>query len=68
MKNREDLKEYYGSEEIELLSYLEFGSIDIKNAKKTVWGYWQHQEAYDLYMFARYARDLFLFRDFYTEK
>lgn len=42
MKNREDLKEYYGSEEIELLSYLEFGSIDIKNAKKTVWGYWQH--------------------------
>ena len=68
MKNREDLKEYYGSEEIELLSYLEFGRIDIKNAKKTVWGYWQHQEAYDLYMFARYARDLFLFRDFYTEK
>lgn len=59
---------YYGSEKRELLSYLEFGSIDLENAKKTIWGYWQDQEAYDLYMFARYARDLFLFRDFFDEK
>lgn len=68
MDNKGKMISYYGSEDTELLSYLEFGSIDIKNAKKTVWGYWQHQEAYDLYMFARYARDLFLFRDFYYEK
>lgn len=64
----QNLKSYYGSEEIDLLSYLEFGSIDIKNAKKTVWGYWQHQDAYDLYMFARYARDLLLFREFFEQK
>ena len=60
-KNQEN---YYGGKEMSSLSYLEFGSIDIAGAKKTVWGYWQDQEAYDLYMFSRYARDLFSFRHF----
>lgn len=47
---------------------MEFGSIDLVKHKKTVWGYWQDSEAYDLYMFSRYAKDLFLFRDFFEEK
>ena len=29
---------YYGTEDIKSLSYLEFGSIDLKNANKKVWG------------------------------
>lgn len=57
-------KAYYGSDEIDSISYLEFGSIDLKKADKTIWAYWQDQMAYDMYMFSRYARDLFVFRDF----
>ncbi len=63
-----DRKNYYGNENIESLSYLEFGSIDIKEGKKSIWAYWQDQDAYDMYMFSRYARDLFLFRKFLDEK
>ena len=59
---------YYGTEKRDSLSFLEFGSIDLEKHKKTTWGYWQDAEAYDLYMFARYAKDLFLFRDFFKEK
>ena len=65
MGNRE---EYYGSEKISSLSYLEFGSIDLEEGKKTIWAYWQDQKAYDMYMFSRYARDLFAFRKFLGEK
>lgn len=65
MRNRE---EYYGSEKISSLSYLEFGSIDLEKGKKTIWAYWQDQRAYDMYMFSRYARDLFAFRKFLGEK
>lgn len=61
------LNSYYGNEQMKQISYLEFGSIDIENSKKEIWGYCQHQKAYDYYMFARYANDLFLFRDFYDE-
>ena len=61
--NNEKLN-YYGSDEVETVSYLEFGSIDLNKAKKTVWAYWHDQQAYDLYMFSRYARDLFIFREF----
>ena len=55
---------YYGSEENTAISYLEFGSVDIEKKSKKIWGYLQDQEAYDLYMFARYARDLFAFREY----
>ena len=55
---------YYGKEKSSSISFLEFGSIDINAKSKKVWGYWQDQEAYDLYMFSRYARDLFAFRHF----
>ena len=57
-------KEYYGTDDNSAVSYLEYGSIDLENKSKKIWGYWQDQEAYDLYMFARYARDLFSFREF----
>ena len=58
---------YYGSQEIDSISYLEFGAIDKKNGERKIWGYWQDQDAYDLYMFSRYARDLFAFRKFLQE-
>lgn len=65
--NNKSAENYYGSNDIRLLSYLEFGSIDLEKSKKEIWGYYQHQKAYDYYMFSRYANDLFLFRDFYKE-
>lgn len=68
MGNKMNKAGYYGSDKQGTLSYLEFGSLDLENATKKIWGYWQDQEAYDLYMFARYARDLFLFRDYFEEE
>ena len=61
-------KQYYGCENPEAVSYLEFGSINLQKGEKKIWGYWQDQLAYDLYMFARYSRDLFAFRKFFDEK
>ena len=60
----ENENSYYGTEAHHAISYLEFGSINPMERTKKIWGYWQDQEAYDLYMFARYARDLFAFRHF----
>ena len=61
-------KKYYGCENPESISYLEFGSINLIKGEKSIWGYWQDQIAYDLYMFARYSRDLFAFRKFFEEE
>lgn len=61
-------KKYYGCENPESISYLEFGSINLIKGEKKIWGYWQDQVAYDLYMFARYSRDLFSFRKFFEEE
>lgn len=58
---------YYGCENPESVSYLEFGSINLVKAEKKIWNYWQDQDAYDLYMFARYSKDLFAFRKFFDE-
>lgn len=63
-----DNKKYYGCENPESVSYLEFGSVNLLKGEKKIWGYWQDQIAYDLYMFARYSRDLFAFRKFFDEK
>lgn len=63
-----DNSKYYGCENPESVSYLEFGSINLIKGEKKIWGYWQDQLAYDLYMFARYSRDLFAFRKFFDEK
>lgn len=59
---------YYGCENPKSVSYLEFGSINLAKGEKKIWNYWQDQDAYDLYMFARYSRDLFSFRKFFHEK
>lgn len=61
-------RQYYGCENPEAISYLEFGSINVVKGEKKIWNYWQDQNAYDLYMFARYAKDLFAFRKFFDEK
>lgn len=58
---------YYGCEKPESVSYLEFGSINLVKGEKKIWNYWQDQMAYDLYMFARYSKDLFAFRKFFQE-
>lgn len=63
-----DNRKYYGCDEPESVSYLEFGSINLVKGEKIIWNYWQNQEAYDLYMFARYSRDLFAFRKFFEEE
>lgn len=63
-----DNQKYYGCENPESVSYLEFGSINLVKKDKKIWGYWQDQIAYDMYMFARYSKDLFAFRKFFTEK
>lgn len=63
-----DNSKYYGCENPESVSYLEFGSINLVKGEKTIWNYWQDQAAYDLYMFARYSRDLFAFRKFFDEE
>ena len=58
-----DRSDFYGQEANDLLTFLEFGSIDIKSQYKRTWGFALHQDAYDIYMLARYMRDLILFRD-----
>ena len=63
-----DKNDYYGCDDPEAVSYLEFGSINLVKGEKKIWNYWQDQDAYDLYMFARYARELFFFRKFFGEK
>lgn len=42
-----DNKKYYGCENPEAVSYLEFGAINIVKGQKTIWNYWQDQMAYD---------------------
>lgn len=62
-----DNYKYYGCECPESVSYLEFGSINFMKGEKKIWNYWQDQDAYDLYMFARYSKDLFAIRKFFDE-
>lgn len=59
---------YYGTQDVHSVSYLEFGSMDLAAKSKKIWAYWQDEEAYDLYMFARYARDLLAFRKLIENK
>ena len=58
-----NLPSYYGSRDAELVSFLEFGSIDLANQVKRTWSLMLHQDAYDAYMLARYTKDLLLYRD-----
>ena len=53
-----DNKTYYGTEDSKVITYLEFGEIDITNSKKKIWNFQLHQKAYDWLMLGRYANDL----------
>ena len=55
MKN----KTFYGTSELDSLSYMEFGSIDLVEGKKNVWDFRLHDKAYDFLMHARYSNDIF---------
>lgn len=54
---------YYGTDKPEHLTYLEFGAIDLANSQKNIWGFHQHQQAYDWFMLARYANDIAVLSD-----
>ncbi|MDR1365940.1 MAG: hypothetical protein LBJ03_02500 [Holosporales bacterium] len=55
--------DFYGTDkDIDSLTYLEFGSIDPINVKKTVYDFKLHQTAYDWFMLARYANDILTIR------
>jgi len=53
-----DTNTFYGTEQKDIITYLEFGEIDIKNCKKKVWNFQLHQKAYDWLMLGRYSNDL----------
>lgn len=53
---------FYGTEEISSLSYMEFGAIDLSSSKKLVWDLKLHQKAYDWYMHARYSNDILCYK------
>jgi hypothetical protein len=59
--------DFYGDDSNQAVSFLEFGSIHLGNQSKSTWAFLLHQDAYDFYMFPRYARDLFRFRDFIND-
>ena len=64
MDNESTSKEnYYGTKEPEGLTYLEFGGIDLKNSKKEIWDFKTDQDAYDLFMLARYAKEIIAYQD-----
>ena len=54
---------YYGTDSIEGLTYLEFGGIDLKNSKKEIWDFKTDQTAYDLFMLARYSKEIIGYQD-----
>jgi hypothetical protein len=54
---------YYHSNKIKTQTYLEFGSINLKDNKKIVYDYRIDQEAYDFFMVGRYANELIAYRD-----
>jgi len=64
MTNKNPSKEnYYGTSEVEGLTYLEFGGVDLVNSKKEIWDFKTDQDAYDLFMIARYAKEIIGYQD-----
>lgn len=53
-----DISKFYGTEEGSTFSYLEFGSINLKEGKKEIWDFRLHEKAYDWLMLARYTNDM----------
>ncbi|OGT07448.1 MAG: hypothetical protein A2103_04225 [Gammaproteobacteria bacterium GWF2_41_13] len=54
-----DAKTFYGTEQRNTITYLEFGEIDIVEGEKKIWNFQLHQKAYDWLMLGRYSNDLF---------
>lgn len=64
MKNKKRTKKnYYGTDNIDSLTYLEFGSKNLNNSKKDIWDFKTDQLAYDFFMLARYSREIVGFQD-----
>ena len=63
IKNNNSKKNYYGTSRNQSQSYLEFGSKNLKSSKKNIWDYKTDQDAYDLFMVARYSRELIAYKD-----
>jgi hypothetical protein len=59
---------FYGDDSHKSVSFLEYGSMDLETKSKSTWGFLLHQDAYDSYMFSRYAKDMFYFRDFINDE
>lgn len=53
-----EIKKFYGTEKSNIITYLEFGEINIVEGKKKVWDFRLHQKAYDWLMLGRYMNDI----------
>ena len=51
-------KAFYNEEKPTCFTFLEFGSVNTSSGKKEIWDFRLHQEAYDLFMLARYMKDI----------
>ena len=58
---KKEKQQYYGSQEKESLTYLEFGGIDLVEGSKSIWDFRIDQEAYDFLMLSRYAKEIIAF-------
>ena len=58
---KKEKQQYYGSQEKESLTYLEFGGIDLVEGTKSIWDFRIDQEAYDFLMLSRYAKEIIAF-------
>ena len=53
---------FYGNKNTRMITFLEFGEIDLEKGKKTIWDFRLHQKAYDWFMLGRYSNDLLAYR------
>lgn len=58
MESKTNKNIFYGTDKTDTFAYLEFGAIQINAGEKTVWDFRVHDEAYNWFMFSRYANDL----------
>ena len=65
-KHNDSKKIYYGTKIEKTQTYLEFGSINKKNYKKNIWDRRVDQDAYDLFMVSRYAKEIVAYQECLT--